>query len=101
MFVHAVSAIVAIAAAQAVVSNLDQPQPPLAAQTAGERYKSVRVLTDMPASQMIPTMAFISNSLGVTCLHCHTDVYESDEKPMKQKAREMITMMHLETEELL
>jgi photosynthetic reaction center cytochrome c subunit len=65
------------------------PQPP---QTAGARYKSVRVLTGMPAAQMIPTMAFISNSLGVTCLHCHTEVYESDEKPAKQKAREMIAM---------
>ena len=63
------------------------------AQRAGDRYKSVRVLTDMPAALMIPTMAFISNSLGVTCLHCHTDVYESDEKPMKEKAREMIRVM--------
>ena len=61
--------------------------------TAGERYKSVRVLTDMPATSIIPTMAFISNSLGVTCAHCHTDVYESDEKPMKDKARVMIRMM--------
>ncbi|HEV8147794.1 MAG TPA: photosynthetic reaction center cytochrome c subunit family protein [Bryobacteraceae bacterium] len=68
-----------------------QPQqPPQQAPVA--RFKSVRVLTAMPAAQMIPTMAFISNSLGVTCLHCHTDVYESDEKPMKQKAREMIQM---------
>jgi hypothetical protein len=69
-------------------------QPPAARPpTAGERFKSVRVLTDMPASLIIPTMAFISNSLGVTCLHCHTDVYESDEKPMKEKARSMIRMM--------
>jgi len=60
---------------------------------AGDRYKSVRVLTDMPATMIIPTMAFISNSLGVTCLHCHTDAYESDEKPMKEKAREMIRLM--------
>jgi len=68
---------------------------PTAAQTptAGERYKSIRVLTDMPATSVIPTMAFISNSLGVTCLHCHTDAYESDEKPMKEKARQMIRMM--------
>jgi len=67
-------------------------QPPPAPQTAGARYKSVRVLNDMPAALMIPSMAFISNSLGVTCLHCHTEVYESDEKPMKQRAREMIAM---------
>jgi hypothetical protein len=73
----------AVALAQATVS---------AAPTAGERFKSVRVLIDMPATLMIPTMAFIANSLGVTCLHCHTDVYESDEKPMKQKAREMMAI---------
>jgi hypothetical protein len=51
------------------------------ATTANERLKSVRVLTDMPASL---TMAFIANALGVTCLHCPTDVYESDEKPLKR-----------------
>jgi hypothetical protein len=61
--------------------------------TAGERYKSIQVLTDMPATSVIPTMAFMANSLGVTCAHCHTDVYESDEKPMKEKARQMIRMM--------
>jgi hypothetical protein len=93
MFVHTLSAILAVAAAQAAFTGVQTPQPPPAAQTAGERYKSVRMLTDMPASQIIPVMAFISNSLGVTCLHCHTEVYESDEKPMKQKAREMIRMM--------
>lgn len=65
-------------------------------QTAGDRYKSVHVLTDVPATQIIPTMAFISNSLGVTCLHCHNDAnYESDEKPMKEKARGMIRMMRV------
>ena len=63
--------------------------------TAGERYKSIHVLTDMPATSVIPTMAFIANSLGVTCLHCHTDVYESDEKPAKEKARQMIRMMRV------
>ncbi len=63
-----------------------------AVQTAGARYRSIRVLPDIPASMVIPTMAFISNSLGVTCLHCHTDVYESDDKPAKEKAREMIRM---------
>jgi hypothetical protein len=69
-----------------------QQSPPQQPQVPVARFKSVRILTDMPAASMIPTMAFISNSLGVTCSHCHTDVYESDEKPMKQKAREMIQM---------
>lgn len=69
------------------------PQATAPAATAGERYKSVRVLTDIPASSVIPTMAFMANSLGVTCAHCHTDAYESDDKPAKDKARQMIRMM--------
>jgi hypothetical protein len=87
-FGSAIGALLVLVAGQAA-SPSQTATPP----TAGERYKSVRVLTAMPASLMIPTMAFISNSLGVTCLHCHTDVYESDEKPMKDKARAMIRMM--------
>jgi photosynthetic reaction center cytochrome c subunit len=71
------------------------PPPPLqpVTQTAGQRFASVRMLTDMPAGLMIPTMAFISNALGVTCSHCHTDIYESDDKPLKERARQMIRMM--------
>jgi hypothetical protein len=38
-------------------------------------------------------MAFMSNSLGVTCAHCHTDKWESDEKEAKDAARGMIVMM--------
>jgi Photosynthetic reaction centre cytochrome C subunit len=66
-----------------------QPAP---AQTAGERYKSVRMLREIPASQMIEVMSVIAGSLGVTCAHCHTAEWESDEKPMKEKAREMIRL---------
>jgi len=68
-------------------------QTPAPAVTAGDRYKSVRVLKDIPATEIIPTMAFMANSLGVTCGHCHTDDWASDEKPMKEKARTMIVMM--------
>lgn len=80
---------IAIAIAALVATNVLVAQTP----TAGERYKSIRELADMPATSMIPTMAFIANSLGVTCAHCHTDVYESDAKPTKDKARQMIRMM--------
>src|SRR6185436_19512433 len=68
------------------------PAPSPAAQTAGDRYKSVRVLRTIPADQIIPTMAFIANSLGVTCAHCHATEWVSDEKPAKQKAREMLEL---------
>jgi hypothetical protein len=85
--------VVAAGLAAVIFTAVTTAQTPAPAPLAGERYKSVRVLTDIPASSVIPTMAFISNSLGVTCAHCHTDVYESDDKPMKDKARQMIRMM--------
>jgi Photosynthetic reaction centre cytochrome C subunit len=67
-------------------------QTPAAPQTAGERYKSVQVLRDIPSDLVIPTMAFMANSLGVTCAHCHGSEWVSDEKPAKQRAREMIRL---------
>ena len=64
----------------------------LNAQTAGEKYKSVRVLNDIPASRIIEVMSVIAGSLGVTCAHCHESEFESDAKPMKQKARDMLRL---------
>ncbi len=54
--------------------------------------KNIQVLTGLPSSQLIPVMAFMSNSLGVTCAHCHAKEYESDEIPAKLTARKMIAM---------
>jgi hypothetical protein len=39
-------------------------------------------------------MAFIAGSLGVTCDHCHSERFETDEgNPKKLKAREMMRMV--------
>ena len=54
--------------------------------------KNIKVLQGLPSSQLIPVMAFMSNSLGVTCAHCHTKAWESDEKPAKEVARTMMAM---------
>jgi hypothetical protein len=54
--------------------------------------KNIKVLQGLPSSQLIPVMAFMSNSLGVTCAHCHTKAWESDEKPAKDVARKMMAM---------
>lgn len=63
--------------------------------TAGETYKNIQVLRDIPASQLMPAMFFMRASLGVSCTHCHKDFvnFESDARPAKQKAREMIRMV--------
>src|SRR5437764_7626424 len=65
----------------------DTPDPPVE-----QTKKNIKVLQGLPSSQLIPVMAFMSNSLGVTCAHCHMQPWESDEKPAKETARRMIAM---------
>lgn len=57
-----------------------------------ETKQNIKVLQGLPTSQLIPVMAVMSNSLGVTCAHCHTDAWDSDEKPAKDVARRMLVM---------
>ncbi len=67
--------------------------------TAAEKFKNIQVLKDIPADQLIPTMQFISGSLGVECDFCHvagTDKrleFDKDDKKEKKTAREMMKMM--------
>ncbi|MBA2305553.1 MAG: photosynthetic reaction center cytochrome c subunit [Acidobacteria bacterium] len=71
-----------------VSQTVSQPVP----QTAAERYKSIRVLKEIPSSDVIPVMSVIAGSLGVTCSHCHGAEFVSDDNPNKAKARQMIEM---------
>lgn len=62
-------------------------------ETAGEKFKNIKVLNDMPADQLGRVMNIMSASLGVKCSFCHnTQDYSSDEKRSKQTARNMIKM---------
>jgi photosynthetic reaction center cytochrome c subunit len=61
--------------------------------TAGEKFKNVQVLKDVPASEWFPTMQFISGALGVGCDHCHVNPFPKDDKPAKARAREMMKMV--------
>lgn len=73
-----------------VVGQQSNPQP----RTAGNVFKNIQVLKDMPASQLQSTMSFISASLGVDCSHCHMPpAMEKDDKATKQTARRMMLMM--------
>ena len=59
-----------------------------------EVFKNIQVLKGIPSGQLIPTMEFISSSLGVECSYCHVqDHFESDDKKPKQTARVMMQMM--------
>ena len=70
-------------------------------QTAGEHYKNIQVLKDIPADQLLPTMTFFTASLGVECDFCHVRTTvngrpelepEKDDKQAKLTARKMIAM---------
>ena len=50
----------------ALLLALADPQPQV-------QPKNLKVLKDLPPAQLLPVMVFMSNSLGVTCMHCHTD----------------------------
>ncbi len=61
---------------------------------AEEQFKNIQVLKGVPADQIIPTMQFITASLGVECDFCHVQgAFEKDDKKNKQTARKMMEMM--------
>ena len=63
-------------------------------QTAEQRFKNIQIFKGLPATQLDPTMAFISGSLGVRCNYCHVPgQFEKDDKPTKLAARRMIKMV--------
>ena len=63
-------------------------------QTAEQRFKNIQIFKGLPATQLEPTMAFISGSLGVRCNYCHVpNSFDKDDKPTKLTARRMIKMV--------
>jgi hypothetical protein len=67
-------------------------QPAQAGRTAAQAYKNIQVLKDIPNTQLIPTMRFISTALGVECEFCHMGDRSVD-TPNKNTARKMMSMM--------
>jgi photosynthetic reaction center cytochrome c subunit len=66
----------------------------VAPKTAGQAFKNIKVLTDIPADDLIPAMQFITASLGKECEFCHVQgAFEKDDKRPKQTARKMMEMM--------
>jgi photosynthetic reaction center cytochrome c subunit len=69
------------------------PPPSMEGKTAGEYYKNIKVLKEIPASEVLPTMQFIRASLGVECDFCHVErEFDKDDKKPKEIARKMIQM---------
>ncbi|HXT74393.1 MAG TPA: c-type cytochrome, partial [Candidatus Angelobacter sp.] len=61
--------------------------------TAGQYYKNIKVLNDIPASDLLPGMRYITTALGVRCDYCHVKPFDKDAKPEKETARQMMTML--------
>jgi photosynthetic reaction center cytochrome c subunit len=90
----AMLAVTAFALAIAVGARAQQSQPTPAEKTAAQQFKNVQVLKDVPASQLVPGMRYITTALGVQCNYCHVDGnFASDDKRPKQTARQMMTML--------
>ena len=80
--------IVGIAVFALVVAVGVQPaaaQQPAPGQKAGDFFKNVQILRDIPANLMQPTMQFIEISLGVHCNYCHDDDNTKRELDVKPK----------------
>jgi len=62
---------------------------------AGEVFKNVRMMKDVPAARFLRIMENgYARALGVGCEHCHVeDRWEADEKRPKRATREMMTLV--------
>jgi len=90
--IRTIIAVVGLTLAAAVLAVAQQPAGAPAARTAAQAYKNIQVLKDIPNTQLIPTMRFISTALGVECEFCHMGDRSVD-TPNKNTARKMMTMM--------
>ena len=61
---------------------------------AGEAFKNVQILKEVPTGQFLGYMRSFNASLGVECNFCHAQDRSSDEKGEKVMARKMLTMTH-------
>ena len=63
--------------------------------TAGQRFKNVKLMGDLPASRFLDAMNNFSASMGQRCEYCHAEKdFASDDKKEKVTARHMIEMTH-------
>jgi hypothetical protein len=70
----------------------EPPQPP---KPAEQVYKNIQVMKGVPAPRLMGAMQFFTKSLGVDCNHCHVgSEFDKDDKPTKNTARKMLTMVH-------
>jgi len=86
-----------VAFARAQSGAAPQAPPPRLYRTYGKKapevYKNIQVLKDIDSTELIPTMQYFADSLGVGCDFCHVPAgSDKDEKATKLEARKMILM---------
>jgi len=55
--------------------------PSVPPKTTEQAFKNIQILKGIPADQLIPSMQFISASLGVECEYCHVaGAFDKDDK---------------------
>jgi photosynthetic reaction center cytochrome c subunit len=76
-----------------ILVSQSQQRPP-SPKPAEQVFKNIQILKDVPSDQVIPSMQFISASLGVECEFCHVSgAFDKDDKEPKSTARKMMQMM--------
>ena len=61
---------------------------------AEQVFKNIQTFKGVPAGRIPVVMTLFTTSLGVDCKHCHADdSYASEDKPEKEKARQMLKMV--------
>ena len=70
---------------------------------AEEVFQNIKLLKTVPAGRLLNMMAGgYSNSLGVSCSHCHvTTDFAKEDKPQKQVTRQMVQMAAFINDSLL
>ncbi len=81
-----------------LVQAQETKKPEMKPMTAKQKYKNIKILKDLPADKLIPVMHDWNTALGVKCDFCHVinadhSGFDKDDKPMKTKARAMLTMV--------
>jgi hypothetical protein len=74
-----------------IAAQMPVPNPE---KKSGDVFKNLKVLNDTPSDLLLPSMQFITSSLGVHCEYCHVEnAFDKDDKKPKQTAREMMRMV--------
>ncbi len=98
---HLVATALALCGLAAAAAQPPQGAPPGGAPAQEQKPKNLKVLpADLPMRAVRDTMSSYARALGVRCTYCHVGAdgqpqtmnFAADEKPEKEKAREMMRM---------